>query len=89
MDKTLNWFYENYQETKDECRKILIQAQKDFPFTIEKIQEGCIELRKIKVIEKDSLSVHIQLLGELSSVGVNATKAGIKLRKALIKLNLP
>ena len=46
MEEILKWFTKNYKQTKAECVEILLQAQKDYPFTIEQIQEGCIELRK-------------------------------------------
>ena len=85
MNKKLQWFTQNYQQTKDECIKILTDAQKDYPFTLEQIQEGCIELRKINIKEKDHLPTHVRLLGELGNVGIKASIAGEKLREAILK----
>jgi len=88
MDEILKWFTSNYKQTKDECFKILIDAQKDYPFTIEQIQEGCIELRKAPFIDKDHLPTHIKLLGELRNAGIKGNIAGEKLRKAILKVNV-
>ena len=85
MEEILKWFKENYKQTKTECAEILLQAQKDYPFTIEQIKDGCIELRKAPFIDKDHLPTHIKLLGELCNVGIQSSIAGEALREAILK----
>ena len=85
MEETLKWFAANYRQTKIECARILLQAQKDYPFTIDDFKKGCVELRKIPLEDQDYLPTHIKLLGEMGNVGINASIAGEKLREALQK----
>lgn len=75
----LDWFDENYQETREECMDILIKTQKDYPFTFEQLKQGCIELKK-SLIEYHGLSTHIRLIGDLCEVGLSASEAGKNLR---------
>ena len=79
----LNWFTANYTDTKSECHAILVNEQKDYPFTIDQIQEGCVELKKAPFVKKGHLATHIKLLGDLCNTGIKASVAGKKLREAI------
>lgn len=84
-DEILKWFTDNYIQTKNECIVILLQAQKDYPFTIEQIQDGCIALRKLD-FDKNHLPTHIKILDEMCNRGIKASIAGEKLRKTILKI---
>ena len=83
--KELKWFAENYIESKEECKELLIKAQIDYPFTIAELKEGCMELQKTS-ISNPSLIPHIKLIGDLCSIGVQAEIAGESIRKAILKM---
>jgi len=81
--RNIDWFTDNYIENKEQCEFLLKQAEKKYPYTKEQIFEGCKELRLCRG-GKDSLKTHIEILGKMGNVGINAAIAGIKLREALM-----
>ena len=76
----LDWFDDNYSESRDECAMLVLDAQRDYPITAKQLKNGCVELKKIM---DESLYVHIKLIGDLSNVGISSNIAVESIRKAL------
>ncbi len=83
-EELLDWFDNNYIESRDECAKAVIKGTIDYPFTVEQLKEGCEELRKTELKNK-GIWIHIRLIGDLCNVGISASKAGESLRNILMK----
>ena len=79
----IEWFTENYIETKEQCEFLLKQAERKYKFTKEQFYEGCKELRLFS-LDKDLLETHLDLLGRMSNIGIHPRIAGIRLREALL-----
>lgn len=79
----LNWFMNNYIESPKLISFLIEKGTKNYAFTPVQIYEGCIEFRKGRT-EKDLLETHIDLLGKMVDIGINAHIAGVKLREALL-----
>ena len=85
MRSSLDWSDDKYIDDREDCAKMIIKATIDYPFTPEQLREGCAELKKT-MIQDESLSTHIKLLGDLCNIGVSASIAGEKLREAILKM---
>ena len=82
----LKWFTDNFKQSEEECIAILMEAQRCYPFTIDKIHEGCIAIRGDVFKELGDLPKYIRLLGEMCDAGMSATKAGEVSRKTLLEV---
>ena len=83
VKKMIDWFEENYINSRDSIINMVGQASIEHACSINSLYESC-KVIKTHDTKKYSLKIHIQWLTKLADVGVEGRNAGEKLRNYLL-----
>ena len=82
--KILDWFEENYAESREVCEMLLMGNIKKGNLTQEDYLKGC---KKLVLFGKHNLYDHLKMITDLCRTGVSADKASESLRRVLTQVS--